>query len=71
MHQSIFKQNIFSQFSQGKNQNTGKLTSFAFFKLPCLGAISHHIEKELRQYFKTQISDVKLRIVHLTVKLNQ
>jgi len=30
MHQSIFKQKI---FSQGKNQNTGKPISFVLFKL--------------------------------------
>jgi len=34
-------------------------------------SISHHIEKELHQYFKTQIHDVKLRIVHQTNKLKQ
>jgi len=68
MHQSIFNK----KFShKAKNQNTGKPTSFALFKLPYLGSISHQIEKELHQYFKTQIPDVKLRIVHLTNKLKQ
>jgi len=42
---------------------------FLLFKLPYLGSISHHIEKELHQYTKANIPDSKLRFIHTTNKL--
>ena len=41
-------------------QTQTKPSAYLLFRLPYLGSISHHIEKELHQYVKTHLPDSKL-----------
>ena len=52
-------------------QTQTKPSTYLLFKLPYLGSISHHIEKELHQYIKTHLPDSKLRFSHNNNKLKQ
>ena len=52
-------------------QTQTKPLTYPLFRLPYLGSISHHIEKELHQYTKTHLPDSKLRFIHNTNKLKQ
>ena len=52
-------------------QTQAKPSPFPLFRLPYLGSIFHHIEKELHQYTKTHLPDYKLRFIHNTNKLKQ
>ena len=65
MHTRIFQQQV-----QPKTPQT-KPSTYMLFRLPYLGSISHHIEKELHQYTKTHLPDSKLRFIHNTNKLKQ
>ena len=65
MHPRIFQQKV-----QPKTPQT-KPSTYLLFRLPYLGSISHHIEKELHQYTKTHLPDSKLRFIHNTNKLKQ
>ena len=52
-------------------QTQTKPSVYLLFRLPYLGSISHHIEKELHQYTKPHLPDSKLRFIHNTNKLKQ
>ena len=52
-------------------QTQTKPLTYLLFRLPYLGSISHHIEKELHQYTKTHSPGYKLRFIHNTNKLKQ
>ena len=52
-------------------QTQTKPSTYLLFRLPYLGSISYHIEKELHQYTKTHLPDSKLRFIHNTNKLKQ
>ena len=66
MHPTIFQQQI-----QPKTPHTNPNKTFNLSRLPHLGFISHHIEKELHQYTKTHLPDSKLRFIHNINKLKQ
>ena len=61
---------IFQQKNQPKTPQTTP-SIYLLFRLPYLGSISHHVEKELHQYAKTHLPDSNLRFIHTTNKLKQ
>jgi len=76
---SKFIENAFSNFlirsvpSHNKRIHTTvtRLAIFLLFKLPYLGSITHHIEKELHQHTKTNIPNSKFRCIHTTNKFKK
>ena len=52
-------------------QTETKPSTYILFRLPQLGSISHHMEKELHQHIKTHLPESKLRFIHNTNKLKQ
>ena len=65
MHPTTFQQKVQPETPQTKP------STYLLFRLPYLGSISHHIEKELHQYTKSHLPDSKLRFIHNTNKLKQ
>ena len=48
-----------------------KISKYFLFKLPYLGNISHHVEKELKEFIDQHLPDTMLRFVHVTKNLKQ
>ena len=46
-------------------------SKYFLFKLPYLGNISHHVEKEFKEFIDKHLPDTMLRFVHVTKNLKQ